>query len=175
MIVVLDGIDRVGKTTIANLLCNKLGFKCLKIANEFPYDDQAHNVDINAAIIGMLNIVDREKENIVIDRFIMTEFVYGIIDREDDEVLAFEVFTRQASELSKLDNVIMAWVEPYDIDMSIALHGSDLKRHNSMFEHTFMLYEGNKIRFTLKQVEGFINYVTKEMNHETSTCAQAGN
>lgn len=166
MIVILDGIDRVGKTTIADLLCRDLGFKKLTIQNEFPYEDQAHNVDINATIIGMLNIIDREKENIVIDRFIMTEFVYGVIDRSNNEALSFDIYMKQASELSNMGNVLMAWVEPYDIDSSILLHGSDLKQHETLFKYAFELYEGDKIRFTLKQVEGFIKYVKEEVNHE---------
>lgn len=175
MIVILDGIDRVGKTTVANLLCRDLGFNKLTIQNEFPYNSKEHNIDINSAIIGMLKIVDRDKERIVIDRFIMTEMVYSIIDRKDNEVFAFEIFMKQALELSKLDNIIMAWVKPYDIDMSIALHGSDLRLHNSLFGDAFELYSGNKICFTLKNAEGFISYIKKELNHEKSDSLQAGN
>ena len=44
MFVIIEGIDRVGKTTLANKLEKDLGFNKYCINNQFPFDNVAHPV-----------------------------------------------------------------------------------------------------------------------------------
>lgn len=161
MIVIVDGIDRSGKTTLCNILAKDFGYKKLEIDNKFAYDNQPHNVDVNSAIIAMLKIIDRQAENIVIDRFIVTELVYGIIDRKDDEAKALSIFKEQKEHLEEMDNVVMVNVMPYDIKRSIALHGSDLTTHKAMIDYAFDMYGGKKIACTMKDFDEAIKQINR--------------
>lgn len=129
MIVIVEGIDRVGKTT----LCNKFvehGFKLFK-------DSYFEGMEITKDIaLEKLNTSLRfleifKNENIVIDRFHITEFVYGALERNytSSEVEFID------KELALLDAVLILVnpVNAEDLDRASRGHGKDLTIYNSIF------------------------------------------
>lgn len=141
MIVIIEGIDRVGKTTLANKLCKELGFEKFSMKNLFPFDNMPHNVEINNAIVEMLKLCE-DKVDLVFDRFHMTELVYGLIDRKYDGAKAYEYINGM---LETLNNTVLVVVKPKDIVRSSKEHGEDLSKHEEIFEFLFENYAGNKM------------------------------
>lgn len=86
MILILEGVNRTGKTTIAKKL-TKYGFEYFKnkevelVLNHNKIDKQSF---FNGEIIGMLNMlrfIGKDKK-LLIDRFHFTEFAYGLVERQ---------------------------------------------------------------------------------------------
>ena len=85
MIVIVEGIDRVGKTT----LCEKLkerGFILLKDGGLELFTEDKKEVQANASLakidstLRFIEQMDKQGFNVVVDRLHLTEIVYGIKD-----------------------------------------------------------------------------------------------
>ena len=80
MIVVVEGIDRVGKTTLVNKLV-KAGFISLKdefVLSKTLIDDfSSYSIGKCDSFVAIAKKLDAEGKNIVIDRLHLTELVYG--------------------------------------------------------------------------------------------------
>lgn len=144
MIVIVEGVDRVGKTTLCNMLHDKLGFKIVKddVFTGKWLEQSGKAVYAFGAMHGILKAASELGENIVLDRFHATEYVYSIIERAEDEIdrsVALAVFREIAKELSWLDSFYV-YVKPTDLLRSSAEHGKDLARYDALFD---LLYEQN--------------------------------
>ena len=82
MIYIVEGIDRMGKSTFANKLSEWIGVPV--------YHDDATTVDLGNwmdslnetdKMLKMLNILDLTNSPMIFDRFHLTDFTYGLIDR----------------------------------------------------------------------------------------------
>lgn len=160
MFVIVEGIDRVGKTTLCNKLEKELGFKKYKIRNQFKFDNISHNVDVNEAILGMMKLCN---ENIVFDRFHMTEFVYGYCDRD---CYGLHQYLSINSELYSLKNCLVILVNPVDVKKSSQEHGTDLTKHNEIFKELFNFYAGLKFSCDYNTLNEAINFVKEKMKND---------
>ena len=83
MVIILEGVNKTGKTTFSKLLQEK-GFKYFK-NKSVEFILQSNKIDkysfFNGELLGMANMLKYMNENIVIDRFHFTEFAYGFVDR----------------------------------------------------------------------------------------------
>ncbi len=129
MIVIVEGIDRVGKTTLCNMLVDE-GFKYFKDVyfDGVPITRKIASEKLRTTLEFLKLFKD---ENIVVDRFHITEFVYGALERNytSSEVEFID------KELALLDAVLIL-VNPInaeDLDRASRLHGKDLTIHNSIF------------------------------------------
>lgn len=148
MIVILEGIDRVGKTTIAEELRDKLGFEIFKKERTEPknssfYDSKSINMINYGNALGLVDMFNWDKfdKNIVIDRFHWTEAVYSMIDRGQDSQMIFMKYVEEKM-LEKKNKYLMVYVRPTDIKFSSRAHGSDLSKHLKEFEK---LYENSNL------------------------------
>lgn len=157
MFVIVEGIDRVGKTTLVNRICEELGFKKYNIRNQFPFGSQSHNVDVNEAIIGMMKVCDC---NVVFDRFHMTELVYGYCDRGYNGIMSYYSIN---DELLHLKKCLLVLVKPTDIERSSREHGCDLTKHNELFEEMFECYHGKKIACDYNTMDKVIKFIKENM------------
>ena len=128
MIIIIEGIDRVGKTTLAKMLSKELGYTIFKDNPKYNviYTDRVINSEkINLLLtfmeLGVLN-------NVIIDRGHFTEYVYGKIDRHYTNNDVFEFDER----LGQIKNLLFIYVKPEDINFSSQLHGSDLTEHDKL-------------------------------------------
>lgn len=139
MIVIVEGIDRVGKSTLTTKLQDK-GFKILngKLKCNDNNIRQVVETDRICAQLDLLEMIDNEY-NIVIDRFHLSQLVYGLINRKMFDKTMLEVDLR----LSLL-NCELIFVNPKNIDKSCEEHGDDLKIHQALFD---MLKCITKIRY----------------------------
>lgn len=143
MIIIVEGIDRVGKTT----LCNKLeksirGFKTYKRAeSDFDFS-KMDNMNETDKIIQMLEIYSMNPGYIIFDRLHFTDFVYGMLERNYDYGEAKINLEKIEDKLLELDtNLIL--VQPIDIKESSKQHGRDLKDYARAFD---VLYNHSKLR-----------------------------
>lgn len=141
MIVILEGIDRVGKTTIAEELRDKLGFKIFKKERTEPkgvtmYSSNSSEEIINYGnALGIVDIFnwDGFDNNIVVDRFHWTEAIYSKVDRKQ---FFPELYMKYVEDkmLEKKEKYLIIYVRPTDIKFSTRAHGSDLSEHLKEFE-----------------------------------------
>lgn len=129
MIVIVEGIDRVGKTTLCNMFADE-GFKYFKDVyfDGVPITRKIASEKLRTTLEFLKLFKD---ENIVVDRFHITEFVYGALERNytSSEVEFID------KELALLDAVLIL-VNPInaeDLDRASRVHGKDLTIHNSIF------------------------------------------
>jgi thymidylate kinase len=128
MIIIVEGIDRVGKSTLCNRL-ESIGFSKLngklvcenaKIRNDIERDRITAQTDL-------LKIIHNNND-IVIDRFHISQMVYSIMEREVDVHMS-----NIDEELSKL-NCKIVFVNPTDIETSSKQHGKDLTMYQKLFD-----------------------------------------
>ena len=94
--IILEGIDGVGKTTIANHL-NELGF----ITHHFIYDQ--NNNDITSKYLGLLNSDTRK---MILDRSFISELVYGPVLRGKSKINR-EQLERIVSSYQKISPILI--------------------------------------------------------------------
>lgn len=134
MIVIVEGIDRVGKTTLCNMLHSKFGF--INFKDDWNIVSLIHPLANFICIgkldtaISLLRMLDKQGFNVVIDRFHLTELVYGAIERRQfstDEILQID------NELA-LMNTMLVYVKSTDIEDTNTRANKDLSKHDLMFD-----------------------------------------
>lgn len=130
-IVIVEGVDRSGKTTVANALSKALKIPVFR-NKEFGFENECH---IRGAVYEtqkmwlMLNMVETLNADVIFDRLHLSEYVYGMIERGYINNNVWKIDDR----LKSLDAVIVH-VRPYDIESSSLLHGKDLTEYEGAFE-----------------------------------------
>ena len=81
MIVILEGLERTGKSTIAEILENNFGFIRFKDHNHMRLMDLSSIANRLDSTLSMLVSLDKAGKNIVLDRFHISELIYGTNDR----------------------------------------------------------------------------------------------
>ena len=155
MVIIIEGIDRVGKTTLANKLSEQYNIPIYK--QERIGGNEIHlGISRTGNMLKESNIITNYTrartlvdfwnwsgftENIIMDRFHWTEAVYGLIDRGSYEPMRMmEAIERQM--LEQKDKYLMIQVMPVDIKTSSRQHGSDLLMHQKEFD---LLYDSSKL------------------------------
>lgn len=163
MIILVEGIDRVGKTTLCKILSDRFGFPISK--DDTRYYGSHNNVDINTEKDNtFVNLIEQGCiDNVIFDRFHLTEYVYSYIERGVKNDAMIDIDNR----LSKLD-VLLIFVLPVDIKWSSREHGSDLTKHQKLFEKMYEQSKLNKYRCTFYSYDMCINEVERRLNNGTS-------
>ena len=132
MIVVVEGIDRVGKTTLVNKLV-KAGFINLKdefIINEFVEKFDDYSIGKCESFVQAAKKLEEQGHNVVIDRLHLTEYVYGTIRNRgvnEQAVWAMDMI------LTNL-NALLCYVRPSNIEISNNEAGLNQEKYDEMFE-----------------------------------------
>lgn len=132
MIVVVEGIDRVGKTTLVNKLV-KAGFINLKdefIISEFVEKFDDYSIGKCESFVQAAKNLEEQGYNVVIDRLHLTEYVYGTIRNRgvnEQAVWAMDMI------LTNLD-AILCYVRPSNIEISNNEAGLNQEKYDEMFE-----------------------------------------
>lgn len=131
MIIIVEGIDRVGKTTLVNKLQKEFNYPVFKDLPKY-YNLDFKNKEINTSKLDLLVNLFETKiiKDVILDRGHFTEYVYGLINRKYNNEYIEDIDNR----LSKLDNIIMVYVKPEDLARSIKEHGSDLTENNKLMD-----------------------------------------
>lgn len=138
-LIIVEGIDRVGKTTICKSF-EKNGYRIFKDAWLGPIVKDSALEKLNTCLQFFELFKDQK---IVVDRFHLTEFVYGKIDRGYETNIS-SIDRR----LDALDAQLLLVVSKDSADLARASreHGSDLAEHEKLFYSCF-IYSQIKRKF----------------------------
>lgn len=135
MIIIIEGIDRVGKTTLANMLSKELNipiFKKDRIGkNDMTYDSMIINFGNAAGLLDMWNWSEFNAD-IIVDRFHWTESVYGSIERRPDTQFYMNII--ENTMVLKKEKYLMIYMRPTSIERSSEEHGKDLSEYLKRFD-----------------------------------------
>ena len=132
MIIIVEGIDRVGKTTLANNISKKYGLKIYKHIGDFRYCNM-DNENETDKILQILEIIRISKIDIIFDRLHFTDFVYGCIERNYDFCEALKNKMKIENFLVNNIDTKLIYMNPVNINIANKMHGKNLNWH-----YTFM-------------------------------------
>lgn len=138
MIIIVEGIDRVGKTTLCNALSNALNipiYKHTQVVMDYASMDNINETDKMLQLIDVCKITN---SNIIFDRFHFSDYVYGTIERNYNDEIAITNLNLIDSEL-KNANAILIIVCPTDIKSSSQQHGKDLLPYLLKMQYAYTL------------------------------------
>ena len=107
MIIAVEGIDRTGKSTFCKALSDITGF----VNFYAPESDLVNNEDKNMydeadKCLKLAVLADLSATDVVFDRFHISDFVYGIVNRNYDATEAMKLFKKVDKKLAKLGLVV---------------------------------------------------------------------
>lgn len=158
MIIIVEGIDRVGKTTLCKKLADATGYKVFR--DDTRYFGNHENAYINTEKINTLQclIDDGIVNDIILDRYHLTEIVYGAYDRGYQNETMHDIDER----LSSRKDVILLYVKPTDIMRSSIEHGKNLKRHNTLMKKLFIISKiGLKLDLSYNEIDEAVDVVSR--------------
>ena len=132
--IIVEGIDRVGKTTLVNLLKEKTGWPVLDDSYLYETEDMRKDKRVNIEKIKTIaNFARDVNDKFIVDRLHWSEMIYGYCDRGDDNVVpVLDVEDEFVKAGAKIILVV-----PTDIEISSKQHGKDLRKHAELFECMF--------------------------------------
>lgn len=166
-IVVVEGIDRVGKTTFTDRLQSKLGagrsfvFKHDCSIVDYAGMDDDNETDKMVQLLEMysqLQAVSGDDSVLVFDRFHVSNAVYGIIERRYDFKNACENFDIVDSMLHRL-YAHLVYVKPTSVARSSAEHGTSLKRHDELFDLFMASSSCDKVICDYYSLDAAVDYI----------------
>ena len=165
MIIIIEGIDRVGKSTLCKELSSKFNIPIYQHIGKRDLNEIKSNSETEKNL-QILEICRLTNAFIIFDRLQFTECVYGIVQRGYEEKEAMENFKKTDEFIVKnLADAILILVSPTDIKRSSEEHGRDLSEHNILFD---LLYEKsaikNKFNCTYKNLFEAVEFVSAKIN-----------
>lgn len=159
MIVVVEGIDRVGKTTLANKL-KASGFIYLKdefvLPKSFIKDFKDYSVGKCDSFIALLKDLQSKGKNVVVDRLHLTELAYGHTKRNgevnEQACIALDM------ELASM-GAYLCYVKPSDMELSNKLAGCNQEKIHEMFEFYYKLSSMKKIVCDYENIDNAVAYI----------------
>lgn len=135
MVIIVEGIDRIGKTTLCKELSEKLNIPIYKEDKAWERTQEGNR----RSQMSLLNLCRVTNCNVIFDRLFTSEYIYGMIDRKNDEAKSRDIFWESLAECLKIKNVVYIGMNPTNIEKSSSEHGADLLKHVQCFS------EANKI------------------------------
>lgn len=166
MIILIEGIDRVGKTTLANKLSQSIGYPILKLnrtilGNKTKIDNE---IETYGEILGEIKVMNFLKPNLIIDRFHWTEAVYSYVNRKSSFSLC--MCDSIEAEMAKGDFFIV-YVRPTNIEWSSNQHGAKLVEHNAIFDKLFLESKIRKIECCFDTIDEAIKLIKEAIRNES--------
>lgn len=171
MIIIVEGIDRVGKTTLCEMIeeyyADVMSIRRFKDDTRYVHNylNEEINTEKNNTIMNMIE--QGVIENIILDRFHMTEFVYGLVERAYKNDNMYDI-DRRLADIDKPDtsidseddidpgmsydghihnDVVLIYVVPVDIKKSSEENGYNLERHLKWYD---IFYDNTLIKNKIK-------------------------
>lgn len=164
MIIIVEGIDRVGKTTLINKLTEQSSFVKLKDYNiTKDYKDENFDtfslgkLDTSFAFLKQLH---EQGLTVIVDRLHLTELVYAKTTKR--RCCEKEIYDLDR-ELSKL-KAILIYVEPTDIHWSNEQANEDQTQRKKQFDYEYTLSHLEKYNTNFNEFDSFIPRIIGRLN-----------
>lgn len=164
MILIVEGIDKVGKT----ILCNRLSKELNIPIYERPSGDSDYKFDelklgdVYAEQAALMSQLRKSNESKIFDRFHLSEFVYGKLNRNYYEKLNRVLFA-MPDYMAYIANAILIYVRPADMNRSNIDHGSnqwktlqefdDIAQHSGITQIITTFNEFDELVKKLKEIK----------------------
>lgn len=159
MVIIIEGIDRVGKTTLCDMIIEAISdYGFVRFRDDTRYAHSFKNMDINTEKINTLqNLMEQGLvDNVILDRYHLTEWVYGGVDRQYKNDEMWDIDKRMQENVP----CILIYVVPTDINASSQEHGKNLSRHNVWYNDAFDTTAiENKIKVDYNTLGAAVDYV----------------
>lgn len=158
MIVIVEGIDRVGKTTLCNKIHDLHGLPVFKHSNEsFDYSKMDNDNETDK-MLQLIELASITKSDVIFDRFHISDMVYGQLERNYEYNKAKENFKKIDGRLSKEDSILIhVYPSNHENLMKASTeHGKDLLHYFEMFMEFYEKSKMNKIMICYENFDSFI-------------------
>ena len=137
MVIIVEGIDQVGKTTLCTRLSEVTGFPIFK--DQYRYSITKENsTEKILTTLQMLEIFDKISQGIIVDRLHLTEYSYGKNDRKYVDIDLFKEIDKRISSLKS--SLILVEPDSYTTMCKIScLHEKNFMKHHHDFKRMFNL------------------------------------
>ena len=163
MIAVIEGIDRVGKTTLANKLVDG-GFVYLKdefiLNNEFVKNFPDYSLGKCDSFVAIAKALDKAGKNVVIDRLHLTELAYGTELRNNVNAAGCYAIDMALANLG----AVLYLVIPTDINLSNELAGIDQTKLNDLISFYYRMSSMEKCMVTYERIDEVANSILNRAN-----------
>lgn len=165
MIIIVEGIDRCGKTTFIDKMCKRvpdmLRFKDANICSKIYTDKDFASFSLGKldTSVALLKQLSEKGYSIIVDRLHLTELVYGVVERG----------TTAYKEIGELDNIlaklncILILVEPTDLQWSNEQAGKDQKRHYRTFKTFYEMSSIEKYHTNFNELDKMVDILLNRM------------
>lgn len=159
MIIIVEGIDRVGKTTLCNKLKEEFGLPILHHESIISTNKKDNENETDKTLL-TLEICNITNSSMIFDRLHLSDFIYGTIERKYNVDLAIDYFKMIDSIVSEMEDTFLIYVLPTDIEESSKQHGKNLKVYNDQFYDLFTKSKiKNKWRCTYNTMDEAILFI----------------
>lgn len=170
-VIIVEGIDRVGKTTLINKLKEKANFVQYSYKNYFDTTkkEKVRNADPELTkkletreLISCLSWLEALKDtniNIVIDRLYFSEYAYGLVYRGYTNTICAEI-DNKIKELGI--DLLTVFVNPTNIEESMRQHGDrELLLVQDVFDSLKKLTVNKCLICDYNKIDATIAYIVK--------------
>ena len=164
MIIIVEGIDRVGKTTLCKKLSEEFGILIHKYNGLIEYS-KMKNIEESDKTLGLIQLLKETNSSIIFDRTYLSDYVYGVMERDYDVSEASRNFEIIDQAMSELEDVFLIYILPTDLDKSSNEHGKDLSVYDTLFYELFEMSEiKNKFRCNYNTMNEVISFIKGRRN-----------
>ena len=162
MIVVVEGIDRVGKTTLVKKLV-QAGFIDLKdefvLKHPFFTNFSDYSLGKCDSFVAIAKKLNDEGKNVVIDRLHITEIVYGKTLRQETRLDGCMGLDMVLANMGAM----LCYIRPADIKLSNELAGEDQTKRSDLFDHYVKLSSMRKIVCDYDSIDEMADFILSQV------------
>lgn len=166
MIVIVEGIDKTGKTNFCKRLSGKTGISVFREPVDFNNWRYKYSEDVREIMCekmkSMVRLLKETYSDVIFDRFHLSEWVYGTIERGSTMVSGLREIDGILHELGA--KVIV--FHPIDISYNSKVHGRDLLYHEEMYQTCGEFSKCDIINCTYLEIEAVSQNLSNEYREE---------
>ena len=166
MIIIVEGIDRCGKTTFVDKICeqmpNLLRFKDLNVCSKTYTDEDFKSFSLGKldTSVAFLKQLSEKGYDIIVDRLHLTELAYGSVERKST---SYKEIGQLDNILAKLDCILIL-VEPTDLQWSNEQAEKNQTEHYHAFKSHYINSAIEKYHTNFNELDKMIDIIYHRMS-----------
>ena len=162
--IIVEGIDRVGKTTLCNKLSENYKIPIYRHIGERNFKTIDNDIETEK-FFQILEICKLSNAFIIFDRLYLSDYVYGTLERDYDIIKASNNLKALEDYIGEsFNNIVLILVCPTDINESSRQHGKDLSKYNEIFMQLFKESNiRNKIMCDYNGIDNAVKFVGEKI------------